>query len=73
MQQTLTEVQVVLNDTVQDWDEYGIDEDGPLPESDAHDAVKVPESQLTITKAQLNQLLMLVDPLANDGNHGMNL
>ena len=68
-----SEVQGVLNDTHQNWDEYGVDEDGPLPESDADNAVEVPETQLTITEAQLNQLLMLVDPLAKDGNHAINL
>ncbi len=66
-----SEVQGVLNNANQDWNEYGIDGDGPLPETDADDVVEVPETQLTITEAQLNQL-MLVDPLANDDNHGIN-
>ncbi len=68
-----SEVQGVLNNANQDWNEYGIDGDGPLPETDADDVVEVPETQLTITEAQLNQLQMLVDPLANDDNHGINL
>ncbi|CAB3983374.1 uncharacterized protein LOC110059588 [Paramuricea clavata] len=68
-----SEVQGVLDDTNQDWDEYGIDGDGPIPEIDADDVVEVPETHLTLTEAQLNQLQMLVDPLANDDNHGINL
>ena len=68
-----SEVQGVLDDTHQNWNNYGIDEDEPLPEDNADDEIDVPETQLTVAEHQLNQLQILVDPLANDENHGINL
>ena len=67
------EVHGVLGDGNRDWGNYGIDGDGPLAEANADDYIEVPETQINITEEQQNQLQMLVEPLADDDNHGITL
>ena len=68
-----SEFQGVIDDHNTDWNDYGIDGDGPLSESNTDNNVEVPEVQVAITEAQLNQLQSWIDPLSNDNNHGIDL
>lgn len=59
----------ILNDS----EGYGIDGDGPSPDTDADDEVEVPESAINLNAALLHHLQASIDPLSNDGNHGVTL
>ena len=56
-----------------DWDEYGMDEDAPLPNVDSDNDVQVPESRIPLTTEQRENLRAEVDPLAFDDNEGINI
>ena len=49
-------------------EDYGIDEDGPTP--DDSEGVAIPRSTVQLSEEELQQA---VDPLADDGNYGINL
>lgn len=57
------------------WEEFGIDDDGPVPNhSDDHtNNVQVPEFELNLTDEQWLHLQATINPLAEDENHGCNL
>lgn len=50
-----TAVQGIFNDQI-NWNEYGIDEDGPVPEEQANYAVEVPTPPFSLTEEELQQL-----------------
>jgi hypothetical protein len=54
------------------FDEYGVDYGGPTPDVDTNNNVVVPNSSVEITGEQLTYLSDHVDPLNDDGNHGIN-
>ena len=66
-------VQTALNLNADDMEEYGIDEDGPLPEFQTSNNVAVPRSTVELTDEDQALLRLIIDPLAEDGNHGINL
>ena len=51
-----TAVQSIFNDDQINWNEYGIDEDGPVPEEQANYAVEVPALPFSLTEGELQQL-----------------
>ena len=51
-----TAVQSILNDNQINWNEYGIDEDGPVPEEQTNYAVEVPAPPFSLTEEELQQL-----------------
>ena len=51
-----TAVQSIFNDDQINWNEYGIDEDGPVPEEQANCAVEVPAPPFSLTEGELQQL-----------------
>ena len=51
-----TAVQSIFNDDQINWNEYGIDEDGPVPEEQANCAVEVPAPPFRLTEGELQQL-----------------
>ena len=52
---------------------YGVDDDGPLPELQIHNDVQVPRSSVRLSDNDYNVLVNAVNPLADDGNHGISL
>ena len=54
------------------FDEYRVDYGGPTPDVDTNNNVVVPNSSVEITGEQLTYLSDHVDPLNDDGNHGIN-
>jgi hypothetical protein len=54
------------------FDDYGIDNNGPIPEVVSDNNVIVPNSTVEITEEQLQYLCSNVNPLGDDGNHGIN-
>ncbi|XP_029978761.1 uncharacterized protein LOC115411007 [Sphaeramia orbicularis] len=50
---------------------YGIDEEGPLPELQTNNNVIIPDIDVAINETTMNSIR--VNPLENDGNHGINL
>ena len=65
------EVQSVLDN--REWPNYGVEWDGHFPEDNADDIIEVPETRVNLTEYQQNEMRMLVNPLANDNNHGISL
>ena len=57
---------------VLDWQTYGIDYDGPIPDVDTDNCVVVPEPLIQVSDQQLQQLQHNVDPISDDGNYGIN-
>lgn len=57
--------------TMLDYDSYGIDYDGPLPEVITDNNVEVPDCLLQLTEEQLHNLQQVVDPTSDDGNNGV--
>ena len=60
-------------DNSEDWNDYGIDWDGPLADLDADNDVEVPESAINLNAAQQHCLQVSIDPLSDDGNHGVTM
>ena len=52
---------------------YGIHDDGPLPELQTRNDVHVPRSTVELSDDDYNILVNAVNPLADDGNHGISL
>lgn len=61
-----------LFSTQEGWMEYGTG-GGPLPSCDSENDVEVPEIESQLSPQQLQQLQEDIDPLSDDGNHGINL
>ena len=55
------------------WNDYGVDDDGPLPESHSDNNVQVPGVEFDASDEQLQYLYNAVNPLEDDGNHGCEL
>ena len=49
----------------------GVDYDGPLPEIETSNNVQVPQSSIALSEDNESVLKLLVDPLTDDGNHGI--
>lgn len=58
--------------SVTNWDFYGVDYDGPLPEVTTDNNVIIPESHIVLTQHEIQILQDRVDPLQDDGNSGIN-
>ncbi|CAB4021549.1 Hypothetical predicted protein [Paramuricea clavata] len=56
----------------QDWNEYGIG-GGPPPSCDTDNNVQVPEVNFEPTEQHIQQLQEHINPLYDDGNHGINV
>lgn len=52
---------------------YGIDDDGRFPDLQRRNDVQVPRSTVELSDNAYNFLVNLVNPLANDDNHGITL
>ena len=52
--------------------EYGIDEEAPLPDINSDNDVVVPETWVSLINEQEQQLKQIVDPLFDDNNEGIN-
>ena len=55
------------------WNEYGLDEEAPMPPVDTDNDVVVPESRIALTPAQEQNLQQTVDPLREDNNEGIDI
>ena len=51
-----------------DWDDYGIDESGPVPELQTDYSVSVPGSPIQLSEEQLQQLQEVVDAARQAGD-----
>lgn len=56
----------------QSFEDIGIDEEGPMPEIESDNDVMVPESSINLSENQVAAVMEQVDPLADDGNQGIN-
>lgn len=57
----------------QDWSQYGIDCEGPLPQTDSGEAVVVPDIPNPLSDRDFDDLLAQVNPLAHDEGYGIAL
>jgi hypothetical protein len=55
------------------WNNYGVDDDGPLPDSDSDNNVQIPEVEFHLNEEQQQHLNNTINPLDDDGNHGCEL
>jgi len=62
----------VINDIFDDDNYYGIDEEGPLPELQTNNDVRIPDIDVTINETTMDSIRQ-VNPLENDGNHGIDV
>ncbi|XP_028408223.1 uncharacterized protein LOC114530807 [Dendronephthya gigantea] len=53
------------------FEEYGIDYDGPVPDIVTDNKIVVPNSEVVLTEEELLHLESTVNPLDNDGNNGI--
>lgn len=51
----------------------GLDDDGPVPHLQTNNSVEVPRSSVKLTDEDRAILALSVDPLVDDGNHGIHL
>ena len=59
-------VRAVANGEVVAWDEYGIEEDGPVPDICEGDLVSVPESTIVLSDDQVNTINNAINSLQHD-------
>ena len=58
---------------VGNWNEYGLDEDAPLPNVNTDNNVQVPDNRIQLTEEQIELLGAAIDPMAFDDNEGINI
>lgn len=62
-----------LSDTGTVSDNYGIDDLAPIPELQTDNNIQVPRSEIELSPVQLDTLALVVNPLSDDLNSGVNL
>ena len=62
---------IVDDSPLLNFDEYGVDYEGPTPDVDTNSNVVVPGMSVLLTQQQQQQLSSTIDPLADDGNYGI--
>ena len=55
------------------WDEYGIDEEAPVPNIDSDNDIQVLEARIGLYNDHQNALSNSINPLNKDGNEGITL
>ena len=58
-------------DVVDGW-LFGVEEEGPVPDMDLSDCVVVPPVAISLSPS-LMRMLLQIDPLHNDNNHGIDV
>ena len=56
----------VANEEVVNWDEYGIEEDGPIPDVCEGDLVSVPQSTIVLSNNQVNTITNAINNVVHD-------
>ena len=54
-------------------EEYGIDDDGPVPLEDSDEPVEVPPTGIALTQNFQQQLQVTIDPLRDSDCHGVDI
>lgn len=54
-------------------DHYGVDSEGPLPESSQQAAITVPDVQINLSEEQIEQLKLTINPLSHSDHYGIDL
>ena len=57
----------------QNWSQYGIDWEGPLPQGDSNEELAVPDIANPLSNRDFDDLLEYVNPLAHDEGYGIDL
>ena len=57
----------------QDWSQYGIDWEGPLPQGDSNEELVMPDIANPLSTRDFDDLLEHVNPLAHDEGYGIDL
>lgn len=63
-------VRDVVNTETLDVDSYGIDTNGPMAEMQTVNHVEIPESNIVLEDEEMAILVLLVNPLDEDNDHG---
>ena len=61
----------ILNRTQVDWNQYGVDPDGPDAQIETNNHVVVPRSEIRLSEHEFRRLSAQIEPLAQDGNFGV--
>lgn len=70
---TSVNVQNALSRYLINFDEYGIDDEAPVAALQTDNNVEVPRCSISLPLQAVEILQMMVNPLSDDGNHGINL
>jgi len=54
-------------------EQYGLDWDGPLPESDSDELIEVPSTESPLNRQQTQELTEAIDPLRNSDCYGIDI
>ena len=73
IQDDYTTVNAVASGEVVDWDEYGIEEDGPTPDIREGDLVSVPESTVVLSDDQVNTINNAITSVQQHDDQGVAL
>ncbi|CAB4012713.1 Hypothetical predicted protein, partial [Paramuricea clavata] len=65
-------VQTALNQNDIDFEQYGINDNGPLPKLQTNNHVAIPRSTVQLADEERTILTLTIDPLVQDNNHGIN-
>ena len=71
IQDDYTAVNAVASGEVVDWDEYGIEEDGPTPDIREGDLVSVPESTVVLSDDQVNTINNAINNVQQHDDQGI--
>eukprot|EP00794_Sanderia_malayensis_P001947 gene1947-2216_t len=68
----LSTAQANIPGSNQSFADFGIEEEGPVPEIESDNDVVIPQISLNLEEDVLALSIEQVDPLADDGNQGIN-
>ena len=66
-------VRIALEDPIVDLMNYGVDDNGPCPKLQTNNHITVPQSTIQLSEEQKAVLLLVINPLENDQNYGIDI
>ena len=62
---------IVLHNFQDEVEQYGLDWDGPLPESDSDEMIELPLTECPLNLQETQELKQAIDPLRNSDCYGI--
>ena len=64
---------IVLHNFQDEVEQYGLDWDGPLPESDSDEMIELPLTECPLNLQETQELKQAIDPLRNSDCYGIDI